>query len=206
MKALVLALLLALSSCAGQPAVVTRSPENPVQYLISKTVFIKDPGCTGVQVGRGIVVTARHCLPDDAKRNDMFGEKGVVAYVGEKDDFAVLYYSLPVGVDRIKMRPARVGEHLYVVGYPMQLGNEKQALTVTDGIYTGYTDEEGQQRITAEVYFGNSGGGVWADDGSLVGISVAVFAYHADGMSNPLPYAGQGFMVPIEKVIPHIGP
>ena len=59
-------------------------------------------------------------------------------------------------------------------------------------------------RITAPAYFGNSGGGVWADDGSLVGIAVAIMTARLPGIPWPLPYPGQTFMVPIENVRPYL--
>jgi S1-C subfamily serine protease len=105
--------------------------------------------------------------------------------------------------DLIAIRQSRVGEHIYVVGFPVQLSTGKQALTVTDGVVAGPINGDGEVRITAPVYFGNSGGGVWGDDGALIGIAVNIYAYSGTG-SYPMPYAAQAFMVPAENFMEHL--
>ncbi len=181
--------------------------------MVAHTVYLA-VGCSSVEVARNVVVTAKHCLPDDAKAEDAFEspEGGTVFYVSPDKDFAVLVYpGHPMffldrgwlGTDYIGMRDGAFGEHIYVVGYPTQLGSNKQRLTITDGLVAGPIDEDGQWRITAPVYFGNSGGGVWSEGGALVGIAVSIFAADV-GSRYPLPYPGQAFMVPISEVMPHL--
>lgn len=211
MRFLAALLLLACNCTAGLPDAQKPVPGSPVEHAILHTAFLNPPGCTGVEVARNVVVTAKHCL-EGKKRNDNFSAGGVVWYVDKTYDYAVIVFTgdplrleqkpKALGVEYISMRQARIGEHLYVVGYPVQLGDHEQALTVTDGVRAGPVDDEGQERITAEVYFGNSGGGVWGDDGALLGISVAVFA--DDSVSPPMPYPGQGFMVPIALIRKHL--
>ena len=174
------------------------APIRPVAHAVQHTVFLAGSGCTGVAVGGDRLVTAKHCVPDDAKAGDAY-EGGELLYISPSYDFAVA--RLPGPHVRIALRAGELGEHIYVVGWPVQLGSGEQALTVTDGLVAGPVDAEGQARITAPVYFGNSGGGVWADDGALVGIAVSIYAAHVDGYDQPVPYVGQSFMVPIEHVI-----
>lgn len=206
-KALALITALVLGSCARQSLVPVGPPKpDAVQYAIDHTNYLKAAGCTGVEVAVRVVVTAKHCLEDGAAVNDNFDiHGGVVGYIDQELDFAIIYYpdnKMRVGTFFIPMRDTVIGEHVYVVGYPVQLHNRKQELTVTDGLVAGPVSEDGQVRITAPAYFGNSGGGVWAADGALVGIAVSIYA--ADlGLDNdrPMPYPGQTFMVPIRHVL-----
>lgn len=198
MRAVVL--LIALSACQhAEPVVPKEAPFNAVHHAMARSVFLKSSGCSAIQVSEVQIATAKHCLPDDAEFGDIF-EDGAITYISTDRDFAVFtrFEAAPLYA---QMRPAVVGEHIYVIGWPVQLGSGKQALTVTDGVVAGPIDDEGQMRITAPVYFGNSGGGVWGDDGMLIGIAVSIYAASIEGYSRPMPYAAQSFMVQIEDVI-----
>lgn len=191
---------LAVVACTV-PVQVVQAPgmeSTVVEYAIDHTVFLASSGCSAVAVGGDRLVTAKHCLPDEAAAGDSFAG-GNLVYISPSYDFAVA--AVPDLYRRIDLRPGRRGEHIYVVGFPVQLGSREQVLTVTDGLVAGPVDSEGQARITAPVYFGNSGGGVWADDGSLVGIAVAIYAADV-GLRNPIPYVAQSYMVPAELVRP----
>lgn len=196
MKATLLALL---ASCAGaKPADVVvpadgGPPRAGLQIALERTIYLSGSGCSAVALGKDRLVTARHCLPDDGKAGDAY-EGGEVLFISPSHDFAIVKFPDPRPA--VLRRNAVVGEHLWVVGYPMQLGSEEQDLTVTDGILAGPVDAAGQQRITAPVYFGNSGGGVWSDRGELLGIAVSIYAARLDG-AYPMPYAAQSFMVPV---------
>lgn len=168
-----------------------------VSTAIAHTVHLDESGCTGVNVGGGFLVTAKHCVPDWASIGDDY-EGGTLGYVDPDEDFAIVLMDDPAYAGApVRLRSAAVGERLYVVGYPSQMFDRKQHLTVTDGVYAGVTNTHHEERITAPVYFGNSGGGVWGEDGALLGIAVNIWA---DSDSNPpMPYAGQAFMVPVAR-------
>jgi S1-C subfamily serine protease len=186
--------LVLLGACAGQPAVpVTRpvQPFNPVQYAVKHSVFLSESGCSAIAIGGGVTVTAKHCVPDDAEVGDAY-EGGTLVWVDQVHDFAI--FKTLVDSDAVLLRDAQLGEHLWVVGWPMQLGSGEQQLTVTDGVFAGPVDDD-QERITAPVYFGNSGGGVWGDDGALLGVAVSIYAVRLEGF-RPIPYTAQSFMVP----------
>ncbi len=195
------AALVALAGCTVVQVPSAHAPaieRSPVELAVQRTVHLRASGCTGVLVGADRLVTAKHCAPDDAKAGDAY-EGGTLLHVSPTYDFVVVQV-----VDarrRIELRTGQVGEHLYVVGYPVQLGNSEQELTVTDGVVAGPTDQEGQARITAPVYFGNSGGGVWSDDGALLGIAVSIYAANIEGYPRAMPYAAQSFMVPVELIV-----
>lgn len=201
MRLLAAVLALALLACAA-PAPEAPKPLNPVTQALAHTEFLTKMGCTGVRVAAGVLVTAKHCVPDDAKDGDpVEGTDGTLKWVSPTEDFVVIVEPVKGPEEFIPLRKADLGEHIYVVGYPIQLGSREQELTVTDGIVAGPVNDQ-RMRITAPAYFGNSGGGVWADDGSLVGIAVAIMVVRLPGVPWPLPYPGQSFMVPIEHVRP----
>jgi S1-C subfamily serine protease len=177
------------------------SAESPVKVAVQRSVFLRKSGCTGVLMGADRLVTAKHCGPDDAKAGDAY-EGGKLRYISPTYDFAVVEF--PNAGPAVERRTGLLGEHIFVVGYPVQLGNGEQELTVTDGLVAGPVDSDGQARITAPVYFGNSGGGVWSDRGELVGIAVAIYAVRIDGYDRPLPYVGQSYMVPVALLEGHL--
>ncbi len=185
--------LLALSllcSCHSYTLQLTPATRDVgVETGLKHTIHMKE-GCTAVDMGAGMVVTAKHCV-DELKPGDDTSV-GMVVYQAPLADFAVLFDTARLDNPRPKLRSALVGERLYVVGYPMQLATREQALTVTEGIFAGPLDEENQERITAAVYFGNSGGGCWGTDGALLGITVAGFMH----------YQGMSFMVPAKEIKP----
>lgn len=195
-----------LTACAGQQYVEPApSDTEVVAYAVRHSLLLQPPGCTGVEVSEGVVVTAKHCLEDDDVVGNPFGDPakaGVISFISAGHDFAVIAYpaSAIAAEAYINMRPYVIGEHVYIVGYPVQLRSDEQALTVTDGIMAGPTDDSGDARTTAEAYFGNSGGGVWGDDGALLGILVSINA--APGLPGaPMPYPAQTYMVPIKYVM-----
>lgn len=173
--------LLSLPKAAEEPAAAAQ-PDVAVVTALKHTLYFEEAGCTAVDIGLGRVVTAKHCVEDDdPERNWNIGDKcelGMLVYKSPDRDFAVLVDQARVGNPAPNMRAPRLGEHLYAVGYPLQLATDKQELTVTDGVVAGPLDEENHVRITVPIYFGNSGGGAWAEDGSLLGITVSGFMSH----------------------------
>lgn len=195
MKGLLLALALVLGGCTRTVVLAVPAPVDvAVETGLKHTIFAKTAGCTAVDIGRGIVATARHCVQNaDGEASDV-GDLGMVIYVSPDLDFALLFDAARLENERPRMRAPRLGEHLYAIGYPVQLATKKQQLTVTDGVLCGPEDGEGALRFTAPIYFGNSGGGVWAEDGSLVGLSVSGF----------LEMPGMNFLVSAGDITPWV--
>jgi S1-C subfamily serine protease len=198
-RAAVLALALFLGACGFSARTeVVEAPERAdvaVVAALKHTVYWKQAGCTAVDLGGGRVVTAKHCVEDeDPALNFPVGTKtdiGTVVFKSADRDFAVLINQDWVKHAAPAMRNPRLGEHLYAVGYPLQLSTKTQELTVTDGVAAGPLSDEGTLRITAPIYFGNSGGGAWAEDGSFLGVTVSGF----------LELPGMNYMVGAEDVV-----
>lgn len=200
MRGTVIALAVLAGCAAPQTAEAPTLPVNPVEMAIARTVYLEGSGCTAVAMGADRMVTAKHCAPDGAAAGDTY-EGGILLFVSPTEDFVVI--EVFDARHPVALHAGKAGEHIYVVGYPVQLGNGEQDLTVTDGIIAGPISRDLQHRITAPVYFGNSGGGVWSDRGELVGIAVSIFAAHIDN-GRPIPYAGQSFMVPVSSIRPYL--
>jgi S1-C subfamily serine protease len=193
MKAVILALLLAACGAAApgpDVVIVTEksSADVGVVTALKHTRLADDLGCTVVDLGRGIVATAKHCV-DELEAGEETSA-GVVVYQDPLRDFAFLYDLSRANGERPTLRAPRLGEHVYTVGYPVQVVTEIQELTVTDGVFAGPSDGEGHLRITAPIYFGNSGGGCWGEDGALVGITV----------SGVVKMPGMNYIVPADAV------
>lgn len=194
MSRLALALALGLAACTPRTLVVRAPADTDVAVAtgLRHTVFAKKLGCSAIDVGRGVLVTAKHCV-DEMELGDET-ESGMIIYVSPDPDFALLFDTARLDNPRPAIRAPKLGEHVYAIGYPVQLATKTQELTVTDGVMCGPGDGNGSLRFTAPIYFGNSGGGVWAEDGSFVGVSVAGF----------LEMPGMNFLVSAADVEPWI--
>jgi hypothetical protein len=119
-------------------------------------------------------------------------------YIDANHDFVVM--SGDTWIESVRLPSALIGEHVYIVGYPMSIDDGAQGLTVTDGVYTGRSFED-MERVTAYAYYGNSGGGVWADSGDLLGILVQIRpdAYGFNDL--PSPHPAYSYMVPTRYII-----
>lgn len=184
MRALALLALL-LTACTTKYVVVgpTQGPDVGVVTALRHTLLMEE-GCTAVNIGRGWVLTAKHCV-DELNFLDKTSV-GFVAYQAPKRDFAVLFDVARKKDPSVCVRKPALGEHVYAVGYPVQRETRKQALTITDGIIsTVEAIGTGEIRTSTPIFFGNSGGGLWGNDGCLVGLTVAAFMDTAENYIVP---------------------
>jgi serine protease Do len=157
-------------------------------------------GGSAVLMGGDIALTARHVVEGqegcDIEVGNASFRADVLSYKEDKNsDLAILKLDREAYTPHLDMSQGELGEHVTVVGYPVNLASDRQMLNVTDGVIAAYNyDGSGEDRITAQVYFGNSGGPVFSDDGRLVGIAVSLFCQRVGGY--PLPYDGVATMVP----------
>lgn len=194
MKGIIAALLVLLGACtvAAPPveAPSSRTPY-PVRLAVDRTRLADDvSGCSSVSLGHGMVVTARHCIESDEEGLMALGTEkslGTLRYVSDEHDFALFHDFGRLDERLVELRAPELGEHLYAVGFPMQIAlGGKQRLTVSDGVFAGPEDNHGSLRFTAAIYFGSSGGGVWGDDGAFIGVSVSGVPGQ-DGMNYLVP-------------------
>lgn len=181
----------ALAGCGAAADLVTapKAEDGGLGVALAHTILLKDPGCTGIRVGGGLVVTAAHCVDEMELGADYSGFK--LGYVSPDYDFAVM--SGDKEIDPVALVDAAIGQHVYVVGYPVSIDDGEQQLTVTDGVFTGAVDGY-MQRLTSGCYYGNSGGGAWSASG-LIGVVVEIRPV-ADTQYGPLPFPFHCYTVP----------
>ena len=151
----------------------------------------------GVAIKDDTILTCEHVISDCVQQVVIVtDEKESATYLFAKKirsdsrkDYAVLK------VNDFKITPARIGnpdklrrgDRIYTVGNP-----EGYSKTMSEGIFSGYKKINGQRylQFTAPIYFGSSGGGLFNENGELVGI-VARMAEKASSI---------GFAVPINEI------
>ena len=143
---------------------------------------------TGFALNNGYIVTNHHVV-DGATSISVYGIRGeinksykaTVIASDSKADLAIIkindssfhgFGDIPYS---IKTKTANVGEHVYVLGYPMvqAMGTE---VKLTDGIISsrsGYQGDYSTYQISAPLQPGNSGGPMFDNDGQIIGITNA---------------------------------
>jgi S1-C subfamily serine protease len=144
-------------------------------------------------------------------RNKYLGKKdkrvkAEVLAADEHRDIAVLKVAGDFGVStELELKPF-AGEPVWAVGYPVQLAASwKKMLSITSGELATVkvpaslnTRRHGYyHRVTAQVYFGSSGGGIWNREGRLVGIVVALYTAGDGGA----PYEGYYYVKPTDEFV-----
>lgn len=172
---------------------------------------------------KSYIFTAAHVVTiDNEKERDHFtcdvtiqfnkdahgNENKIKAQVTVKDnhlDLAVLEVDSDLGLDTdLELEPF-TGEDIWAAGYPTQMASPRSViLSITKGTLAtknvpigGNSSKNGYfHRVTSQVYFGNSGGGVWTKEGKLLGIVVALYA--GEGK---VPYEGYYYVKPVNEVV-----
>ena len=184
-------------------------------YIAARTVLVQCdcPGTDRDGSGSGVVLlssaagsqvaTAAHVAEEGCALSVRRGEgefmpAAITARNGDRD-LAVLWVEGNYQVGSPLETYPYLGQAVITAGYPMQLlhpGSEE--LSITTGVIAtkNLAGEKGTYfRITAPIYFGNSGGGVWTREGTLIGISTSMAALHLPGIY-PLPYPGYFYLKP----------
>ena len=135
---------------------------------------------SGVYIGNGLIVTARHVVRDTTGTmmvTDQFGERAVAAtkWISKTTDVAVIKLnsalpSLPASA-LDKRRPVK-GEAIEVVGCPLGRPFVHTTGVVTSAPENPFSDWRDAIEISAKGLPGNSGGPVYDRDGKVLGIFV----------------------------------
>jgi hypothetical protein len=147
---------------------------------------------TGVVIGEGQVVTNCHVVKNPNLLTVGSADKVYPASLHHADWPRDLCSLTVVGLDVPAVmlgnsKALKVGAKVYALGTPKGL-----ALTLSDGIVSGFRDRNGGRYIqtTAAISRGSSGGGLFNEDGALIGLTTF---YMADGQN-------LNFALPIEWV------
>lgn len=122
-------------------------------------------------------------------------------------DIAVLRVETNLGVNTVLATNKILGEDVWAAGVPIQkLYPKAKRLSITRGVLAtlnvppsantqkyGYYD-----RVSSQVYFGNSGGGIWNQEGELMSI---VNLLIAGAGRDKIPYEGYYYVKPIKEIL-----
>jgi S1-C subfamily serine protease len=175
-------LLLHLGNQPWRPMAAMRSvsaqiaagpPAGQRQASAGSGIFVNDDGfvLTNAHVANG-------CKSILVKAYNTALTAGSLEAVDVKNDLALVKthagYGAPV-VFRAESRPARLGENIGVVGYPLPgvLSSEPKATFGQINSVAGMNNDYTLLQISAPVQPGNSGGPVFSEDGSVLGIVVS---------------------------------
>jgi S1-C subfamily serine protease len=191
--------------CAGSPAQYN-PPRNTAAYfdwLASGTVQVYADCGEGRGSGSGVVVgrdpsgltyiaTAQHVAEDADCTFDVNGEPFVYVVSDETYDSAIIA-GLLGGRVTAESEDIYLGQPITVIGYPSQPLTGKTAKQVTAGVVSSFVHET-RLKISAQAYFGNSGGPVFDEKGRLVGLVVSLV------QRGGVPLPGEIFVTPARRV------
>lgn len=179
-----------INSSAPAPYIPQRSTEEMFYASLEAKVIQILISCDGVDQswGSGLVldehhvVTAYHVVDDACQvsgTKDM-GKHRIPLMIKKSDpghDISLLYGNLyPVTPTKLDLYPYR-GEKVICMGYPTELKLDGNPFfIVSDGIVMGtnlpYKPSYNMHRVSAGLYYGNSGGPCFSSNGDLVGVVV----------------------------------
>lgn len=119
----------------------------------------------------------------------------------KKKDVAYLSVDKDLGLTTKLETAPYLGMPVYAVGYTSlpTIGSQKK-MSISEGVLAtvGLSSKKGKiHRVTSQIYFGNSGGGIWSVDGKLVGIAVMLVGLPASGW---IPYEGSYYIKPASEL------
>ena len=178
MKKLIVGLVLVLAACVAVPNVGHTDGYQAVRDVTYK-INIGGGTCSAVAVSPTELLTAAHCINEVGQVVGVFDQEidqdvfiGTAIAVKDQEDVDLALLVLEEGKTfdvyaSVASREPLRDEIVVVVGYPLSI---QEVLTV--GRWQGYSD--GQQLITAQATYGNSGGPMFIiQDGKFVLAGIA---------------------------------
>jgi len=175
----------------GSGVIVTSKKEG--SYIFTAAHVVDNPNKSG------LICTA-YVKKNTANKNiDEYLERAAVIIFDSNKDAAILKVSSNYGIRSFLELHPFAGENVWHVGFPTQIGAKSKLLLsatkgtlATLGVYHKDPEKYGKYiRVTAELYKGSSGGGVWTVEGKLVSIT----SYLMTNKGAPLP--GEYYTIPV---------
>jgi S1-C subfamily serine protease len=203
--------------CTPKEGVVILGTSNPKRY--------GDGWGTGIIVrstkDRSYLFTAAHVIEfDDTKNAKHFDcviniqraedagtddNKMVATLVAKSTgrDVAVLRVPVDMGINTALEVAPFTGENVWAAGFPVQkMSRRTKVLSITKGTLATLNVPARKKkfghyhRVTSQIYFGNSGGGIWNKQGKLLAVVSSMFAN-----SDKVPYEGYYYTKPVSEVL-----
>ena len=120
-------------------------------------------------------------------------------------DVAVLKVGVDFGVSTAMELDTFTGEDIWAAGFPSQhIAPGKKFFSITKGTIAtkdlpkrDNPDKFGRyHRVTSQIYYGNSGGGLWSKDGKLI----AIVTNMSTGIGD-IPLEGYYYVKPVKEVL-----
>lgn len=145
-------------------------------YLPSVKVIAGGREGSGTIINNNYILTANHIINDYKDVIYIIIEPSKKIYEtklitsDEELDYAILSIIISEEEENklflsaeLSFSSLKIGDKIYIAGYPLE-----GTFHINDGYYCGI--EDGLNKISADVIFGESGGGVYNNEGKLVGI------------------------------------
>lgn len=170
------------------------SPEDVYRRAFPAVAFVVALGSkstsqgSGVLIASNIVATNCHVIKDASTITVISGAQKSIAkviYADTKRDVCLLSAGIAEGIPATLSNASdlRVGQRVYAIGAPRGLN-----LSLSEGLVSSLRGEESGKLIqtTAQVSSGSSGGGLFDDQGRLVGITTFKIQ-NSEGLNFALP-------------------
>ncbi len=200
-RAFLVALFVLIAATSAAAYALLPPPALPATESATVKIFPASGHGSGVHIGDGFIVTAAHVVGDakevQVKAKGGENRKADVLWINKAYDIALLRTSSAgLGAAKLACHTVKAGDPIVAYGNPLQIE-----------FVAAYGKIAGEPRKTGPwnaVYvtdittvMGQSGGGTFADNGDLIGITVGVMAAPI-GFSGSL--VGYGYVVPSTAV------
>jgi S1-C subfamily serine protease len=192
-------ILAGLAACSAAPPSSSSPPD--LSALHRTTVLVEhDKGHgSGLIIGKNRVLTAYHVVQGEGLDIRFFdGEKvdGRVVWADPARDLALIDVAVPAGLPaaRLSCKRPQPGQHVVSIGHPIQ----SQWVVVGGYLPVGGLVAGRYVSLGFPVGLGTSGGPVFGEDGSLIGITLAILAERSttNAAYDEFKDTGIGLMLP----------
>lgn len=118
--------------------------------------------------GYTVVATAKHVI-EGCDGMEIEGRASISTIISEDHDIGYIVVKGYLGTPA-RLRTEALGERVYAVGYPYDQYAERGVLALSEGVVVSTFGS--MLRTTAVISPGSSGGGLFGEDGRLIGITV----------------------------------
>jgi len=200
-RAFLVALFLVVAATSAAAYALLPPPALPDTESATVKIFPASGHGSGVHIGDGFIVTAAHVVGDarevQVKANGGENRKADVLWVNKAYDIALLRTSSAgLGAAKLSCHAAKAGDPIVAYGNPLKI-----EFVAAYGKIAGEPRETGPWKSVyvtdITTVMGQSGGGTFAENGDLIGITVGVMAAPI-GFSGSL--VGYGYVVPSTAV------